>query len=77
MSLVPGTSPPDFLAAQHGDLVVVAEGQVDWWLGYVIHIVGGARNPNDNGLFQIADIDTGKIKIVNADLVKAILRRKA
>ena len=68
----------DFLMAMPGDLVIVEDENKrsgeDWWLGHVIHATCGARNPDLNSLFQVADIDTGFIKMINADLVKGILR---
>ncbi|WP_370586474.1 DUF3104 domain-containing protein [Synechococcus sp. NOUM97013] len=45
----------------------------DWWMGQVIHCGGGARKPEDFNLCQIADVDTGEIRWVNADLVTHIL----
>ncbi|MFZ9974822.1 MAG: DUF3104 domain-containing protein [Vulcanococcus sp.] len=62
---------PRFLAVQVGDLVAV-QGRSDWWVGQVIHAEGGARC-NANSLFQIACIDTGVIRTVNADGVIDIL----
>ena len=68
----------DPLAAMPGDLVVVEEegnpSCKDWWLGHVIHAARGARSPHSNSLFQVADVDTGFIRMINADLVKGILR---
>ena len=78
----PGVSGSDLqpLMVIPGDLVVVEEGANpscrDWWLGHVIHAGCGARNPHSNSLFQVADIDTGFIRIINADLVKGILRAR-
>ena len=73
----------DFLCVKPGDLVVieedslvVGEGKADWWLGQVINVIGGARDPDQNSLFQAVDVDTGFIKTINADLVKGILRPK-
>ena len=73
----------DFLLVMPGDIVVVQEGAqsieadgVDWWVGYVIHAVGGARDPRVNSLFQVVCVDTGMIRTVNADLVKGTLRPK-
>ena len=64
-----------FLAVRVGDLVAV-EGPpgapADWWVGQVIHAEGGARC-NANSLFQIACIDSGVIRTVNADGVIDIL----
>ena len=70
----------DFLAVKSGDFVVVEDdllmmesSPVDWWLGHVIHVIGGARDPSQTSLLQVADVDTGRIKTINADLVKGIL----
>jgi hypothetical protein len=64
---------PRFLAVRVGDLVAV-DSPVggDWWLGQVIHAEGGARC-NANSLFQIACVDSGVIRTVNADAVIEIL----
>ena len=45
----------------------------DWWMGHVIHCGGAARDPSIHNLFQIADVDSGEIRWVNADLVTHIL----
>ena len=83
MSVGPSSGFPSFLSVQVGDLVVVQEetpsfssGKEDWWLGHVIYIAGGARDPSQNSIFQVADVDTGLIKTINADLVMGILRPK-
>ncbi|WP_320674613.1 DUF3104 domain-containing protein [Prochlorococcus sp. MIT 1341] len=83
MAFVSSGSTPDFLVVELGDIIVVEEGlpikegsQDSWWLGYVIHIVGGARDPSVNSLFQVVNVDTGMIQTINADLVKGILRPK-
>ena len=47
----------------------------DWWMGQVIHCGGAARDPSMHNLFQIADVDSGVIRWVNADLVTHILPR--
>ena len=77
-AVAPDASDFEPLMARPGDLVVVEEeGDLscrDWWLGHVIHSTCGARNPHFSSLFQVADIDTGFIRIINADLVKGILR---
>jgi len=74
---------PDFLLVKSGDIVVVEEGSsggrvstTDWWLGHVIHVVGGARDPGSPSLFQVACVDTGMIRTINADLVQGVLRPK-
>ncbi len=73
----------DFLLIRPGDIVVVERSTstaaiegVDWWAGHVIHAVGGARDPTANSLFQVVCVDTGLISIINADMVKGILRYK-
>ena len=52
----------------------VSEGE-DWWMGDVIWMEGGARDPRVPTLFQIACVDTGTIRWVNADLVSHIVPR--
>lgn len=64
--------PQLFLAVQRGDLVVV-QSRADWWMGHVIHVEGNARS-SEPSLFQVACIDTGAIRTVNADAVVAILQ---
>ena len=75
-------SAPDFLLTKLGDIVVIEEEsstivgeKADWWVGYVIHAVGGARDPCANSLFQVVCVDTGFVRTINADAVKGILRR--
>ena len=41
----------------------------------VIHVDGGARNPKAPSLLQVADVDTGTIQWINADLVIHIFPR--
>ena len=48
----------------------------DWWMGQVIHCGGAARDPSVHNLFQIADVDSGVIRWVNADLVTHILPKE-
>ncbi len=74
---------PDFLLVKSGDIVVVEEDSLveeapkaEWWVARVMHVVGGARNSNANSLFQVACVDTGNIRTVNADAVKGILKAK-
>ncbi len=40
----------------------------------VINCIGGARDPKAWTLFQVMDIDTGEITIINADTVERILK---
>jgi hypothetical protein len=62
---------PRFLAVRVGDIVAIRR-TPDWWAGQVIHAEGGARC-KANSLFQIACVDTGVIRTVNADAVIDIL----
>lgn len=48
----------------------------DWWMGRVIHCSGAARDPKMHNLFQLADVDFGLIRLVNADLVTHILAQR-
>ena len=83
MSVAAADTAFDFLLAKPGDIVVVEEdslmvgaGKANWWVGHVMHVVGGARDPRVNSLFQVACVDTGVIRTINADVVKGILRPK-
>ena len=67
---------PRFLAVRVGDLVAVrGDDGSSWWLGQVIHAEGGARC-QANSLFQMACVDSGVIRTVNADAVIEILQAK-
>ena len=77
------STPPEFLFVKPGDYVVIKnEGNLkdttnkenDYWIGHVINCIGGARNPVSWTLFQVANIDNGKIMIINADIVEKILK---
>ena len=65
---------PLFLHVKAGLTVVVAESD-DWWMGEVIWMEGGARDPSVPVLYQFACVDTGAISWVNADLVSHIVPR--
>ena len=78
----PSADAPDpvFLSVRSGQLVIVQNNHLtgesrdhDWWMGMVVFCEGGARKPDANSLFQIADVDDGTIRWVNADLVSHIL----
>jgi len=71
---------PLFLNVMPGMTVIVRHDYLtgethdkDWWMGQVIHCGGAAREPSMHNLFQIADVDSGEIRWVNADLVTHIL----
>ncbi len=79
-----GSNCPEFLNFGTGDFVVV-RGQYasvhqdpsDWWVGKVICIQGGARDSDQNSIFQVINIDTNVISWVNADLVTHLLKKNA
>ena len=73
----------EFLFVKPGDHVVIEDEMAsdntqsryhNYWVGQVINCIGGARNPNSWTLFQVANIDTGEIIIINADTVERILK---
>ncbi len=67
---------PCFLLVRSGDFVAISSSEGDlagWWIGRVISRVGSSRDPFANTLFQVFDMDTGIVKIVNADRVKGII----
>ena len=65
-------SDPVFLHVRPGMTVIVDDGK-DWRMADVFWVDGGARNPKVPTLFQVADVDTGVINWVNADLVTHIV----
>ena len=79
----PDEAKPGFLDVKPGMTVIVrnderpGETQSEgWWMGTVIHCGGAARDPNIHNLFQVADVDSGVIRWINADLVTHILPDK-
>ena len=42
-------------------------------MGDVLFAEGGVRDPKAPSLFQIADVDTGEVRWMNADLVMHIV----
>ena len=67
-------SDPVFLHVKPCMTVIVEDGK-DWRMVDVIWVDGGARTPKVPTLFQVADVDTGVINWVNADLVTHIVPR--
>ena len=73
---------PEFLFVKPGDYIAIKqdtcedtkEKNKNYWVGQVINCIGGARNPNSWTLFQVANIDSGEITIINADIVDKILK---
>ena len=66
---------PEFLSVISGMTVIVkcdflvGEKQAkNWWIGQLIHCGSAASNPSIHNLFQIAELDSGVIRWVNADL---------
>ena len=66
---------PAFLQVKAGMTVIVTDIDGAWRMADVIWVDGGARNPKVPTLFQVADVDTGVINWVNADLVTHICPR--
>jgi hypothetical protein len=65
-----------FLHVRPGHFVIVAGDQIDqgdWWMGQVLFCEGSARHPRLPSLFQVADVDTGVIKWINADAVSDVI----
>ena len=56
-------------------MTVIVEDRSNWRMADVIWVDGGARNPKVPTLFQVADVDTGVINWINADLVTHIATR--
>ncbi len=72
---------PIFLSVKAGMFVIVQHlpevGQRQevnfWWMAQVIHVDGGARNPKVPTMFQVADVDDGSVRWVNADLISHVV----
>jgi len=74
----------DFLAVKTGDYIAIkaeennssslSKDYETHWFGQVINCIGGARDPNAWTLFQVINIDSGEILIINADTVEMILK---
>ena len=60
---------PIFLHVKAGMTVIVTDTEGPWRMADLIWVDDGARNPKVPTLFQVADVDTGVINWVNADLV--------
>ena len=75
---------PDFLFVKSGDYIAIKAEENNssplykqnksHWFGLVINCIGGARDPNAWTLFQVMNIDSGEIIIINADTVEMILQ---
>ena len=60
---------------KHLPEIGLPERSEEWWMAAVICVEGGARNPKVPTLFQVADVDSGAVRWVNADLVTHIVPR--
>ena len=58
-----------FLKVRSRDTVLVGEDEIC----KVLSFIGGSRDPDAPSLFQVANVDTGEIKIVHAAEVKEIV----
>ena len=63
---------PEFLKVKPGDTVLVGEDEIV----KVLSFVGGARDPDAPTLFQVANVDSGRIKYVHGEEVKQILSKR-
>ena len=68
LDVVPGMT----VIVQH-DLQIGEKRDKDWWMVHVIHCGGAVRDLSIHNLFQIADVDSGVIRWVNADFLTHIL----
>ncbi len=66
---------PVFLHVKSGMTVIVTDTDGAWRMADVLWVDGGARNPKVPTLFQVADVATGVIKWITADLVTHICPR--
>ena len=55
--------------------VIVTDTDGAWRMAGVIWVDAGASNPKTPTFFRVADVDTGVINWVNADLVTHIVPR--
>ena len=71
LSVVPGMT----VIVRH-DYLTGEKADKDWRMGLLIHCSGAALDPKVHNLFLIADVDSGVIRWVNADLMTCILSSK-
>ncbi|WP_072013292.1 DUF3104 domain-containing protein [Prochlorococcus sp. MIT 0601] len=68
----------DFRDVACGDYVLIEDdATLDPYIGVVLYCVGSARSFSACTLFQVSNIDTGEIKTINADCVKATVKPSA
>ena len=66
--------PGDYVAIQGEESPLISKRRKMIWIGQVISCIGGARDPYAWTLFQVMDIDSGEIIVINADSVEMILK---
>ena len=66
---------PVFLHVKARMTVIFTDTDGAWLMADVIWVDGGARKPKVPMLFQVADVDTGVINWINADIVTQICPR--
>ena len=71
----------EFLEMRVGDFVLIQDSPLssedlnkDWWIGQIIYIVTSSINSSDNSMFQVVNVDTGCIFIINAASATRILK---
>ena len=64
-----------FLHVKSGMTVILTDTDGAWRMADVIWVDGGARDPKVPTPFQVADIATGVVNWINADLVTHICPR--
>ena len=63
---------PVVLHVNAGMTVIVTDTGGAWCAADVIWVDGDSKNPKVPPFFQVADVDTGVINLINADLVTHI-----
>ncbi len=71
LNVVPGMT----VIVKH-DYLTWEKAEKDWWMGKVIHCSGAVRAPSIHNPIQIADVDSGVIRLVKADLMTCIFSSK-
>tara|TARA_Y100000589_G_scaffold221535_1_gene209100 strand:+ start:7761 stop:8015 length:255 start_codon:yes stop_codon:yes gene_type:complete len=66
-------NPGDYVAIKFDNTYLPSKEIEDYWIGKVINCIGGARDPKAWTLFQVMNIDSGEILIINADIVERII----
>ena len=71
---------PVFLDLMPGDIVIVwdhpeivGSHEKAWWMAQVVFLEGSARDPKSPSLVQVAEVDNGILRWVNAACIEQIL----